>query len=187
MVIAIAVAAAIYAITGGFSTALANPPHKKPPSVSANTTMSTIPTIPSTSIVSSTTATSPTTTTLATTTTTHAPTTTTTTVAPTTTTPPVTIPPSQILVEVYNGSGQPGQATTVAAALREAGFGINGTANAATFDYTASKIIYAPGSATAAATVGAHITGAYILAVDRTLPAGVVDLIVGTDYSGVRA
>jgi hypothetical protein len=92
-----------------------------------------------------------------------------------------------VLVEVYNGSGQPGEATTVAAALHAAGFGINGTSNAATFDYTTSKITYAPGSETAAATVGAHISGAYILAIDRTLPAGVVDLIIGTDYSGVRA
>jgi hypothetical protein len=100
--------------------------------------------------------------------------------------PPVTIPVSQVLVEVLNGNGQPNEATTVANSLRSAGFGINGTGNADSFEYRASKITYAPGSATAAATLGAHISGAYILAVDRTLPTGVVDLTVGADYSGVR-
>ena len=74
----------------------------------------------------------------------------------------------------------------MAAALHSVGFSINGTGNADTFAYTASKITYAPGSATAAATLGAHISGAYSLAVDDTLPAGVVYLIVGSDYSGVR-
>lgn len=113
-------------------------------------------------------------------------TTTTTTIAPTNTTVS-TLPPSQVSVEVFNGSGQPGQAGTVASALRSVGFTINGMANALTYDYTASKITYAPDSLAAAETVASHITGAYALAVDSSLPAGVVDIIVGSDYAGVRS
>ena len=179
LVAAVAVAVAIYAITGGFSSASAT----RPPSVSAHTGLSTIPT---TSLAAPTTSAPSSTTSQPTTSTTVATTTTSTTTPPTTTAPPVTVPPSQVLVEVLSGNGQPSEATTVASALRTVGFGINGTGNANTFEYTASKITYAPGSATAAATLGAHISGAYSLAVDDTLPAGVVYLTVGSDYSGVR-
>jgi hypothetical protein len=99
----------------------------------------------------------------------------------------VTVPTSQVLVEVLNGTGQPGQAGIVATALKNAGFSIDGTGDAETYGFTTSKITYAPGQVTAAATLGAHISGAYSLAEDTTLPAGVVNLIVGTDYGGVRS
>ena len=88
---------------------------------------------------------------------------------------------------MLNGTGQPGQATSVAAALKAAGFSINGTANATSYGYTLSSITYPSGAQAAAETLAAHISGAYRLALDPSLPSGVVDLVVGTDFEGVRS
>ena len=112
---------------------------------------------------------------------------TTTTAPPRTTTTAITVPPSQVDVEVYNGSGTSGQASAVASSLRSIGFTIFGTANASNYDYTASELTYAPGSLVAAETVAAHISGAYKLISDPSLPAGLVDLVVGSDFVGVRS
>ena len=185
------VGAGLYALTGGFSR---NKPSQAATSTSTLPTITTLP-VPTFATAategSSTTSTSrATTTTLVRSTTTTAATTTvasTTTTAPATSTTTNTISPSQVKVEVYNGSGQSGQAIAVAAALRDLGFTIFGTANATTFDYTASKLTYAPGSLIAAETVAAHITGAYSLNTDTSLPAGQVDLVVGSDYAGIRS
>jgi hypothetical protein len=88
-------------------------------------------------------------------------------------------------VEVENGNGQPGVATQVASALSSAGFEVNGTANATSYNYRASEILYSDGSATAAATLAADVEGAVTTTEAPGIPVGEVYLIVGADYEGV--
>lgn len=156
----------------------------------ATTVAPTTTTRATTTTLAPTTTTRATTTTLAPTTTTRATTTTstsTTTTLPTTTTTTVALPaPSEVRVEVLNGSGVTGQAAVAAAALQSAGFTVNGTANAASFTYTETVVDYPPGSAAAAETLAAHLVGSAVLQVDEGLPAGVVDLILGASYGGVH-
>ncbi|HUZ21800.1 MAG TPA: LytR C-terminal domain-containing protein [Acidimicrobiales bacterium] len=111
---------------------------------------------------------------------------TTTAVTTTTVTPvPATLPPSQVLVEVLNGTGQTGAATAASHALAAQGFLINGTGNAANFQYSETVVEYPPGALAAAQTVAAHVTGAATLEASSALPSGVVDLIIGATYNGV--
>ena len=114
-----------------------------------------------------------------------------------TTTPPTTLvsptsttlaslPPDDVLVEVYNGTGQTDLATSVAKALSSLGFHINGTGDAASATYTASVIEYEPGNEAGAEAVALHLLGTTRLVEDDSLPAqDEVNLIVGDTYDGV--
>jgi hypothetical protein len=94
--------------------------------------------------------------------------------------------PSSVLVQVLNGSGETGQATAASAALRDVGFAINGTGNAASFSHTDSVIVYPPGDEQQAETVASYLVGTTSFESNASIPAGVVDLILGASYSGVR-
>jgi hypothetical protein len=108
-------------------------------------------------------------------------------VTTTTLAPPTTIPAGQVLVEVQNGSGQPGQARQVASALTSAGFQVNGTGDATSYNYKESDILYSNGSGTAAATLAADVEGAVTTTETPGIPLGEVYLIVGSDYEGLRS
>jgi hypothetical protein len=108
-------------------------------------------------------------------------------VTTTTVAPPTTIPAGQVLVEVQNGSGQPGQARQVASALTSAGFQVNGTGDATSYNYKESDILYSNGSGTAAATLAADVEGAVTTTETPGIPQGEVYLIVGSDYEGLRS
>jgi cytoskeletal protein RodZ len=107
--------------------------------------------------------------------------------ATTTTTLPL-VSPSSVLVQVLNGFGGKNAATNAATALRQAGFLINGTGDAAAFTYTASVVEYESGNLAAAETLAHHVMGAVELRLVTDLPAAkLIDLIVGSDFTGVSS
>jgi LCP family protein required for cell wall assembly len=93
--------------------------------------------------------------------------------------------PGDVTVSVLNGSGVSGAAATAADALSAAGFDASsgGNAEAAT-DVT--TISHAAGDEALAAAVAAQVPGAAVT-VDDSLPAGTVQLVLGSDFQGVGA
>ncbi len=94
----------------------------------------------------------------------------------------VTVPASQVLVSVQNGTGRSGLAGLVTRALAQENFRTNAPANAGVRPL-ASEVHYAPGNRDSAITVAAAIPGA-ILKQDSTVTNGVV-LILGANYTTV--
>ncbi|MGY1813425.1 LCP family protein [Blastococcus sp. SYSU D00820] len=98
--------------------------------------------------------------------------------------PPATVDPTQVPVEVLNGSGTRGLAASAADSLSAAGFRVTGTGNADSANHTQTVVEHATGDEDLAATVAAQIPGATIaLSTDAT--AGAVTLVLGSDFNGV--
>jgi LCP family protein required for cell wall assembly len=96
------------------------------------------------------------------------------------------LPASQVRVEVLNGSGADGLAGQAATSLTSRGFDVVGTGDAATFGYTSSVIEYAaPADLSAARTLRAKV-GNVRLKHDPSLTSGTVELIVGSNFHGLR-
>jgi LCP family protein required for cell wall assembly len=93
-----------------------------------------------------------------------------------------TVSPDSVTVSVLNGSGVSGAAATAADELSNAGFEADSGGNADPTDTT--TVLHAPGDEAAAALVAAQVPGA-ALAVDDSLPAGTVELVIGSDYNGI--
>jgi LCP family protein required for cell wall assembly len=92
------------------------------------------------------------------------------------------VQPGEVTVSVLNGSGVSGAASTAATALTAAGFGASSDGNA---DHTDTTTVgHRAGDEAAAALVAAQVPGAAV-AVDDSLPAGTVQLVIGTDYNGI--
>ena len=104
--------------------------------------------------------------------------------APATTEAPATADPSEVSVEVYNGSGISGLAASAADELTTAGFTVASTGNADSTEYTATEIRYAAGDEALAATLAAQIPGATTAQVDD-VTSGTVQLVIGSDFNGV--
>lgn len=103
--------------------------------------------------------------------------------APTTSaTAPTTVAPSSVRVRVLNGSVVPRAAATAASALAADGFEATNGGNAARTARTTIK--YAPGDEARAATLAAQVPGA-AQAADPGLPAGAVQLVIGSDFNGI--
>jgi LCP family protein required for cell wall assembly len=100
--------------------------------------------------------------------------------APTSAAPSVS--PGDVTVSVLNGSGASGAASKAATALAGAGFQASSGGNADPTDTT--TVGHRAGDEAAAALVGGQVPGA-ATAVDDSLPAGTVQLILGTDYNGI--
>jgi LCP family protein required for cell wall assembly len=92
------------------------------------------------------------------------------------------VSPGDVTVSVLNGSGVSGAAATAAGELSTAGFGAGSGGNADPTDTT--TVLHAPGDEAAAALLAAQVPGAAV-AVDDSLPAGTVQLVIGTDYNGI--
>jgi hypothetical protein len=92
------------------------------------------------------------------------------------------VSPSEVSVSVLNGSGVPGAAATAATALTTAGFEASSGGNATRTDTT--TIGHRSGDEAAAALVAAQVPGAAVV-VDDSVPAGTVQLVLGSDYNGV--
>ena len=101
-----------------------------------------------------------------------------------TTEAPRTAAPSEVTVEVFNGSGTPGLAGTAADALTEAGYVIGSTGNADSMDYTRTEIRYAAASKALATTLATAVPGAKLTA-DEDVPAGTTHLVIGSDFNGI--
>lgn len=104
--------------------------------------------------------------------------------APTETAAPETVAPAQVTVNVYNGSGVSGLAAATSTELQGQGFVVASTGNADNAQYTATEIRYAPGDQALANTLAAAIPGATTAEAEE-LTAGVVDLVLGSNFNGV--
>jgi LCP family protein required for cell wall assembly len=99
-------------------------------------------------------------------------------------TPAPKVSPADVTVQVYNGTGTAGLASTAAAALQKAGFTVSSTGNADSANYTRTEIRYAPGDKARATALEAQIDGAKL--VERPgLSAGTVQLMLGSDFTTV--
>jgi LCP family protein required for cell wall assembly len=97
----------------------------------------------------------------------------------------LTTSPSNVKVKILNGSGEKGIASRAATGLSSRGFDVTGTGNAASFAYTNSVIEYASTADKAAVnTLKQELTNVTELR-DSTLPPGTVELILGSDFTGL--
>ncbi|HYO37313.1 MAG TPA: LytR C-terminal domain-containing protein, partial [Geodermatophilus sp.] len=99
---------------------------------------------------------------------------------------PGTVAPSDVSLEVDNGSGIPGLAAGAAADLEAAGFTVTATGNADSSDYDRTVIRHAEGDESLAATVAAQVPGAVSEVTDEATP-GTVELVLGQDFAGIGA
>jgi LCP family protein required for cell wall assembly len=104
--------------------------------------------------------------------------------APTSAAAPQTVAPSQVAVNVYNGSGVSGVAKSAAADLQAQGFTVPQTGNADNTEYTATEIRYAAGDQALASTLSKAIPGVTMSQSDEPTK-GTVDLVIGSDFNGV--
>ena len=97
---------------------------------------------------------------------------------------PVTVPPEQVRVAVYNGSTRSGLAASVTARLTELGFDALNAGNARSLTHTDTQVVYGPGQEEAARTVQAAVPGA-----SRRADPGVngIQLILGSSFTEVTA
>lgn len=93
--------------------------------------------------------------------------------------------PASVQVEVLNGSGTSGQATTVSDDLSGVGFTVIGTGDAERFDFANTVVRYTPGNEAAADLTMRYLAAGAQLEEVADLPAPVV-LVTGLDYAGVN-
>jgi hypothetical protein len=103
---------------------------------------------------------------------------------PSTPAAPETVAPSEVTVDVYNGSGIGGLAAEAAAELGAQGFGIGTTGNADSSDYTVTEVRHAPGEKAQAKAVADVVPGATVREI-ADVPAGTVHLVLGSDFNGI--
>ncbi|MCU1462300.1 MAG: hypothetical protein JWO37_2375 [Acidimicrobiales bacterium] len=103
------------------------------------------------------------------------------------TAPPSGISPAQVRMVVLNGVGQAGLATKVGTALSTAGFEVAQKGDADNFRYSRTIIRYAPASQAKAQVLQSWLVAGADLVPDSTLRTFDVKLIVGSDYTGVKA
>ena len=97
----------------------------------------------------------------------------------------LTTSPGNVKVEVLNGSGVTRVASQAAAGLTSRGFNVTGTGDAPNFAYTKSVIEYSTAADMPAVnTLMKQLTDATSLQVS-TLAPGTVDLILGSDFTGL--
>jgi LCP family protein required for cell wall assembly len=95
--------------------------------------------------------------------------------------------PGNVQVEVLNGNGQQGAAGQAASGLSSLGFKVTGSTNAASDTYTSSVIEYASSSdMTEVNTLKAALGSTRVkVQKDTSLTPGTLDLILGSDFSGL--
>ncbi|MGY1672462.1 LCP family protein [Geodermatophilus sp. SYSU D00710] len=98
--------------------------------------------------------------------------------------PPAPVAPSEVSVEVYNGSGTSGIAAEATADLEAAGFTVTATGNADSSDYEQTVIRHAAGDEALAATLAAQVPGA-LTEVSEDVGSGTVQLVLGSDFNGI--
>ena len=97
---------------------------------------------------------------------------------------PRTAAPSEVTVEVFNGSGTPGVAAKAKESLEAGGFTVSSTGNADSHDYTRTEIRHAAGDEALAAALATKLPGSVVK--ESPDPAqGVVQLILGSDFTQV--
>jgi LCP family protein required for cell wall assembly len=104
-------------------------------------------------------------------------------------TPVPKIPRGEIRVQVLNGSGVRGIASTASSGLTAAGFASGGAAtDADRHDYTTTEIRYAPGAVDKARVAATYLGGVGQLVALKSSPAGAdVVIVLGRDFVAVTA
>jgi hypothetical protein len=98
----------------------------------------------------------------------------------------LTTSPAKVKVEVLNGSGISGIADQAAAGLTSRGFDVTGTGDAASSAYTNSVIEYSSSADLAEVnTLKKELSGVTDLQ-DASLKPGTVELILGSDFTGLN-
>jgi LCP family protein required for cell wall assembly len=97
---------------------------------------------------------------------------------------PATAAPSEVSVQVYNGSGTSGLAADAAAELEAAGFVVAGTGNADSTDYEQTVIRHAAGDEALATALAGQVPGA-VVEVSEDAAGGTVQLVLGSDFNGI--
>jgi LCP family protein required for cell wall assembly len=100
--------------------------------------------------------------------------------------PVLTIPPSQITVDVRNGGGKDGEGRRTAEALKGVGFLVPNAASNADSPATQSQVRYQPDHLDAARTLAAAVPGS-VLVEDTGLKGGAIQLVIGSNFTEVRA
>lgn len=106
---------------------------------------------------------------------------------PTTVGAPAGDGPAAVGVRVLNGVGAPGVSAKTAAALQAAGFTVSGTPGDAGSRAVRTAIRYAPAQLARAQVLERYLQAGAVLQEDATLRGADVALVVGSDYSGLRA
>jgi len=104
------------------------------------------------------------------------------------TTPPATVvPPSQVAIEVANGSGASGQAGQAESALASLGYTASLAYSSVGYDHATSVIDYAPDSLAAATQLQHQLVGGALLQEDSALTQTNynLELVTGQTYNGV--
>jgi LCP family protein required for cell wall assembly len=96
-----------------------------------------------------------------------------------------TVRRSQVNVEVLNGSGASGAASTTATDLTNAGFTVAGTGDVPGFGVTNTVIQYSSASQLPEVNTLKAAVGNVQVKQDTTLPAGTINLVVGSDFNGL--
>jgi LCP family protein required for cell wall assembly len=100
-------------------------------------------------------------------------------------TPAATTTPSQVKVDVENGSGVQGEAGQAGSDLTSRGFDVLSTGDANNFNYTSSVIEYAAPSDLAAVDTLKPLVSSVEVMQNPALTPGTIELIVGSSFSGL--
>jgi len=100
---------------------------------------------------------------------------------------PSAVRPDDVQVRVLNGNGSNGTASKVSGMLQGAGFEVTGSGDADTFSYAKTVIRYASASKAKAQLLQGYLTAGATLQEDATLGTADVALVIGADFTGVRA
>jgi hypothetical protein len=99
-----------------------------------------------------------------------------------------TVSPSQVKVQVLNGDGTAGLASTVSSELTNAGFTVIGHGDVPGFGVTTSVIEYSSASQLAEVnTLKAAVSGGATVKQDTALQAGTISLVVGSSFNGLSS
>jgi LCP family protein required for cell wall assembly len=101
-------------------------------------------------------------------------------------TPSATTSPSQVKVDVENGSGVSGAAGQAGSDLTNDGFTVVGTGDANNFDYGSSVIEYAAPADMAAVNTLKPLIPNVVVEQNSSLTPGTIELIVGSSFSGLN-
>jgi LCP family protein required for cell wall assembly len=97
------------------------------------------------------------------------------------------VQPAGVSVRVLNGNGIEGVAAKAGTSLQQLGFRIVETTSADNYSYPQTIIRYAPGAQAQADLLHGYLTGGAKLERDATLTTTGIVLVLGADYTGVRA
>ncbi|MDQ2827151.1 MAG: LCP family protein, partial [Actinomycetota bacterium] len=100
---------------------------------------------------------------------------------------PAAVHPADVSVRVLNGNGVEGSAAKAGTSLQQVGFKVLDTTSADNYGYPETIIRYAPGAQAQADLLHGYLAGGAKLERDATLTAPGVVLVLGADYTSVRA